>query len=833
VSTLARTLDSSTREVRLAARALRRVPTVTLLAILTLALGIGAAAAIFSVTNAVLLQPLGYPDADRLVRVYESRVDEPGWRGSVSVPNLDDWRAQSRTLAGLVAFQMGGRNLQTGTEARRVAAVEVSANAFTVLGNRPLLGRGFVAGEDAPSRDGVVVLGEGLWRRAFGGDPAIVGRTVTLDGRPHEVVGVMPRQFVFPAGAAAPDLWVPYTPSPGAAAARGSHMLAVVARLAPGATHEQAAAEMRRIAARIAAAYPDEQTNRTVALVPYHEDVSGQLRPVLLLLMGAVILVLAIACANVANLLLARATERRRDVAVRIALGAGRRQIVRQHLAESLLLGMGGAVLGGLLAWGGVRALTALAERAGVRLVPVAGGHVPLDLPVLGFLVGVSVLSALLFGLAPALQASSTGLPATVGEAGGVGDRTTAGHGPRRARGALVVTQLALSLVLLVGVGLLGRAFVALRATPSGLDTSGVVTARLSVPGDRAALPLPELVPQLHHPVLERVRALPGVQAAGLTSMIPIERWGTNGGYWVVGHPEPAPGSEPLVELRQVSPGYFAALRIPVRHGRDFAEADGETGAEPVLVNEAFVRREFGEGAGARAIGQRIRRDRADTTGDWTIVGVVGDVRQGGLERPPMPEMYFPYRSARADFGATTLVVRVRGGEAAVTPRLVDGIRGAVAGVAPDVPLYAVRTMREVVGRSLGARQVTLTLFGLFSVLAAVLAAAGLYGVMAYGVARRSRELAIRMALGADRAAVVRLVLGDAARLTTGGVVVGTLAALGASRLLATMLYGVGARDPLTFVGAAALLALVALAAAYVPSRRAARADPQQTLRAA
>jgi predicted permease len=812
---------------------LRRAPGISLLALLTLALGIGANAAVFGIANAVLLRPLPYAAPERLVRIYESLRDAPGWRGSASLPNVVDWRAQSHRVEGIVAFAFGGRNLTSGGEAQRLSAVEVSANAFTVLGRPAALGRGFLPADEASPGDGapVAVLSDRAWRTRFGGAPAVVGRDVVLDGTPHRIVGVMPADFTFPAGAAPPDLWLPLRVPADERTARDDHMLQVVARLAPGATLAEAGAELRQIAARLEAAYPDAQGNRTVALVPYADDVVAGARPALLVLLGAVVVLLLIACANVANLLLAFAAERQAETAVRLALGASRARLVRQHLWESLLLALGGAALGATLAWGGLHALTAAIRRTGGGVLPLGTG-VSFDGRVLAFLVAVATGSALLFGLAPALQVA----PGRLGDvlAGSAGSaRATADAGQRRTRGVLVVAQLALSLVLLVGAGLLLRAFVTLRGTPTGLDPRGVVVATLSIPRAQYGATLPEQVGQLLYPVLARVRALPGVAAAGLTSHVPIESWGTNGDYWIDGRPAPAPGHAPLVELRQVSPGYFAAMGIAVRMGRDFVEGDGERpGVRPVLVNEALVRRAFGAGARAEdVVGQRVRRG-PDSTDVHTIVGVVADVRQSGLERPPAPELYYPYRSATADWGPRMLVVRMAGGDAARTPAVVAALRRSVAAIAPDVPVHAVRTLDEVVGRSLGTRRLNLWLVGTFAAVATLLAAAGLYGVMAYAVTRRARELGIRMALGADGRRVVALVLRDGLVLLAGGLALGVPTALLVSRVLAGMLHGVGARDPLTFLAVPALLALVALVAAYVPARRAARADPMAALRA-
>ena len=813
-------LDGVGRDVRTAVRAHRRAPGLAAAAVVCLVLGIGANAAVFSVLNAVLLRPLPYPEPERLVVVNETLAFGGGF-GSVSVPNFRDWAAGSGAL-DLALHTSASPGLRGGRGAgdagpARVRAVLGGANLFRVLGVRPLLGRTFLPGEDAPGRGGVAVLSEALWRGRFGADPGVVGRAIVLDGAPRTVVGVMPAAFEFPARAAT-DVWLPFVPTPDQERMRDSHMLQVVGRLRPGATVERAQAELDRVAAGIRRAHPEEAAGRGARVTPLREVVVRQSRPALLALLGAVALVLLVACANVANLLLARAAARGQEVAVRLALGAGRARLVRQFLTESVLLALAGAVLGGAAGWLGVRALTPLVARA----LPV-GAAVPLDGRVLAFLLAAAVASGLAFGLAPALQASRADVRDHLGDAGG---RATAGGRRARVRGALVVGEVALTLVLLAGAGLLLRGFALLRGTATGLATAGVLTAHLTIPAGRyGGL---EVAPRLLDPVLERVRAVPGVRAAGVISHLPVQRAYTNGNFTVEGRPRPERGREPLAEWRAVSPGYFGALGVPLRAGRPLGPRDdGTPGRQAVLVNEALARRHF---PGASPLGARLRFDDP-AHGDqvYTIVGVVGDVRQAGLDVPPLPELYFSHADSAAMRGRddVTLVVA-----AAVPPARVAGaVRAAVRGVDPDQPVYAVMTMDEVIEASLAPRRLTLWLFGTFAGVALALASAGVYGVVSYLVAQRRREMGIRLALGARGADVVGLVMRQGARLTALGLALGLAGALALTRLLAGLLYGVPPRDPPTLAAVAALLALVATLAAYVPARRAARADPMLAVR--
>jgi putative ABC transport system permease protein len=805
-------LDGLWRDVRYAFRSLRRSPGFVAVAVFCLALGIGANAAIFSVINAVLLRPLPFREPEQLVRLLEATRD--GFEGSVSVPNFRDWKAQSRSFERMTMYGVTSRNLQgAGGDPERIRAIEATADLFPLLGVVPMLGRTFGEGEDTPGRGAVAVVSEGMWRRRFGGEPAVVGQTIDLDGTPYTIIGVMPARFDFPAGGRLADVWLPLVPTERQERARGSHNHSVVGRLRDGVTLEQAAEEMRRIAAAIERDHPQTQTNRTVKLYPLHEAVVGHVRPALKVLFGAVGMVLLIACANVANLLLARAATRRHEVAVRLALGAGRARLVRQLLVESIVLALVGASFGMLLAWWGLEALRPLAERA----LPLSG-EIPLDRRVFGFLLAVATLSGIVFGLLPALATAGGDVREHLAESG---SKSTSTGGQQRTRSLLVVAEVALSLVLLVGAGLLLRGFVLLQRTAPGLDPENVLTAHVAIPAGRypdEAAARDRLV----RPLLDNVRAIPGVRSAAGVSMLPIQSAWTNWSYAVVGKPAPPPGKGPIAEIRVATPGFFQALGIPMRAGRDFTEQDGDTANEVIIINEVLARKEFQD---ANPIGKQFMVGG----GPHTVVGVVGAVRQAGLDREPLPEMYFPYteRGTMGWMRDVTLVLKTT-----VPPDgVVAQLRQAVRAADPAQPIFQVATMEDVIAESLANRRLTLSLLAVFAAIALLLAAAGLYGVIAYLVAQRTREIGIRVALGAQNSDVLRLMMRHGASLTAAGIVVGLLGSVALTRLLESLLFGVSARDPLTFAAVAALLGAVALLATWVPARRATRVDPMIALR--
>ena len=806
-------LQGLARDARHSMRALRRSPAFSVVAVLCLALGTGANAAIFSVVNAVLLRPLPFPQPERLVRVYETMRDQAGWQGSVSYANYLDWRAEAKAFEALAAYSTGSRNLQGLDVPERVVTLAATANLLELTGARPIAGRGFVESDDDPGAAPVALLNEELWRRRFGADRGIIGGTINLNGTIHTVVGVLPATFDFPVGGDVTAVIVPLVPPANVASTRGSRSLAVLGRLRMGVTPEQATREMMGIALRLEEQHPGPMANRGVDVVPLREVTVGRHRQTLLVLLGAVALVLLIACANVANLLLARSAARRHEVAVRLALGAGRGLLVRQFLVESVLLAIIGTAIGALIAWVALKGMRALL----VGAIPLTT-TLALDLRVLGFLIVVALVTGLIVGVVPALQISGTHLREHLTDAA---SRTTATGSQQRFRSALVIGELALSLVLLIGAGLLLRGFHLLQRTEPGLVARNVLTAHVAIPSGTYAPD--QIAPRLLAPILERIRAIPGVVSAGAVSMLPIQDAWTNFGYAVVGEPAPEPGKAPLAELRVASPGFFETLGIPLRRGRTFTERDGLTGEPVVVVNEALANAHF---AGRDPIGQQLT---GMGNAPMRIVGVVGDVRQAGLDRLPLREIYFPYQAAQVMGWQSSMSLVIR---TAVEPQsLTPAVTAAVRAVDRDQPVYRVLTMEQIISESLSSRKLSLWLLGVFAAVALVLSATGLYGVVSYLVTQRTREIGIRMALGAESRDVVRLMMGRGAMLIATGLAVGLLAALAFTRWLESMLYGVGTRDPLTFATIPMLLVGVALLATYIPARRAARLDPTIALR--
>jgi predicted permease len=808
-------VNSLLQDIRFAGRSLRKQPGLTGIAILCLALGIGANTAIFSVVRTVLLGALPYHDPGRLTRVAETFTAQgkTGLQGSVSVPNFTDWRLQNRSFEGLAAYNVGNKNLLSGDEPERVRVVEVTANTMEVLGARTIAGRTFRPDEDQPGQPPAVILSEGFWRRRFGGRRDVLESSIKLDSTTYTVVGVMPASFDVPISPVHTDAWTPLVFANNSdSKSRGSHWLSVVGRLRAGTTFTAAESEMKAIAVRLLAEYPNDMAGRGAMMRPLREVVVGSVRPALLMLLGAVGLVLLIACANVANLLLARASGRRREVAIRTALGADSRRIVRQFLTESLLLALAGGALGIAVAYGALRAILTLATDS----LPLASA-IGLDPYVLGFTTAVSVLTGLGFGLVPAWQASRPDLRQDLSDSSG---KASISGGRHRLLKSLVVAEIALSLVLLAGAGLLLRSFGTLLRTDPGLETRNVLTFHARV----ALGPFPDSTPyvRFYGPVLARLRALPGVRAAGMTNMLPIQQVGMNGSIGIVGRPaEPDQAKRPFAEFRVVSSGFFKALGIPVRAGREFEDGDAP-GAEPViLINQEFARRYF---PNENAIGKQLS---AWSPVNYTIVGVVGDVKQAGLDQDARAEIYVnaafnPYR-----LGNMTFVVSTLG-----KPELITGaVREAVRAVSPGQPIFAIRSMEQVIGDSLRSRELTLVLLAALAALAVGLAAAGIYGVMAYTVTQRTRELGIRMALGASGRDVTMMVLGDAATLAGIGVGIGLVAAVGLSSLMTKLLFGVGARDPATLLVACLVLPTIAIGASFVPAMRAARADPLTAIR--
>jgi predicted permease len=804
-------MDILIQDLRLGIRALRRTPGFTLIAVLCLALGTGATTAIYTVVNAVLLRPLPYPQPEQLARLYEAHTTNAGFYGSVSPANFLDWQRQNTVFDQLVAYEARSVNLQSAAIPERLSAVAATGNLFQMLRARAQIGRTFTPGEAQQSAARVAVLSDAAWRARFGADRSVVGRTVTLDGEQYAVVGVMPAEFSFPATSAV-DIWLPRPFTPDELTQRDNHYLSVVGRVKPGITLDAALVQMKQIAARLAREYPDADGTRTVKLLSMHDDLFGKnLRTQLYVLLGASVLVLLIACVNVANLLLARAAMRRREVAVRAALGAGASRLARQFLTESVLLSLIGAAAGLLLAYGGVRGLVALASSDIPRAHPIG-----FDAGIFAFLVATAVVTGIAFGLVPAIQGARVDPRDNLADGSRGG---SSGRAQQRFRGALVGAEIALSLVLLIGAALLMKAFIALENTPSGLTTDHVITFHVSVSGDQDG---GGAAASFYQPALQRISTLPGVTAAGLTSLLPLQDYWWNSTFSIEGRPPAERGKEPVAEIRAASDGYFDALRIPVLEGRNFTEQDAAGTPLVMLVNRALVKRYF---PGEDPIGQRLKLD----TLAFTVVGVVGDTRGASLDQAPMPEFYIPYTQLGSWLPPEIIfTIRTEVPPAGVMP----AIREAIRAVDRTQPIFRVETMDEVVSRSLSSHRLYLWLLGTFAVIALALATAGIYGVTSYMVTQRTREMGIRLALGAPPASLKAMVVRQEAVVAIMGTIVGRGGAFAVTRLLASFLYGVSATDPFTYLGVALALIAIAMLASYVPARRATRVDPTTALRA-
>ena len=800
-------------DLRFALRSLRKNPGVTAVAVLTLALGIGPTTAVYSVVEGVLLRPLPYHDAGRLMSISEipHKDHRPGMRLGIG-PHLAEvraWRAHSRSFEDMSAYFPSEPVLTGLGDARRVDVWAVASNLFPMLGAEPVLGRGFTAQDDQPSSAPVVVLSYAFWAAQFGRDPHVLGRSVTLDGTEYQVVGVMPPGFrfpVMPAGfrSSGTDMWRSAGSLP--AALRSPESMAwLIGRLRPNVTLPQARADLDIVLRRLAQTDP-RFTNTDVIVTPVLDTVVDDVRPALLLALGAVGLVLLIACANAANLLLARAVARGRETAIRAALGAGRARIIRQVLAEAVLLALAGAAVGILVAVWGVPLLVSLAGRSLPRL-----RNVSINLNVLAVTVGASVFTALLFGLFPAVQ-SQRGTNAMALKEGSAGAGTGTAHA--RTGGAFVVVQVALTLVLLVGAGLLGRSFLNLVTLNPGFDPQHVLVAELHLPQARYGTAERELA--FSQAALERARALPAVTDAAVATGTPFEPT-VRGSISVPGTPER--DEAPWGYFTAVTPAFFHTFGISLRRGRLFVRGDGGP-ARPVIVSEALVNTFF---AGQDPIGKRVAFYNNSVIG--TIIGVVGDTREWSLSAPPPPVIYEPLVNGPSRW--VRVIVRTAGDPTA----LAGPLRSAIHALDSDLPVDLLRTMREMMAESIATQRFYATLVAVFATLALLMAAAGVYALISYAVVRRTREIGLRIALGAEAPQVLALVIRRGVLLTFLGILLGAGGALAATRVLKTFLFEITLTDPLTFVGVALGLALVALLASYVPARRATRVDPMEALR--
>ena len=803
------------QDLRYGLRMLAKNPGFTAVAVLTLALGIGANTAIFSVIHAVLLRPLPYRDSDRVVVVGQGWM---GGAGDFSPADFLDVRAQNHSFEQMAATREWSFNLSAGDRPERVIGDVVTTNLFSLLGVEPVMGRGFTPEDGGQRANRVVVLSYGLWQRHFGGNTGVFGGKISLNGEPFTVVGVMPRGFGYPLGA---ELWVPPTFAVPAhplrenddpARMRGSHYFEVIARLRPSVTLERARADLAVVFQNVARAHSDSDLNGAKPWVnTLHEEEVGNVRPALLILLGAVGLVLLIACANVANLLLARGASRSKELAVRTALGASRRRMIRQLLTESVLLALVGGTLGILLAVWGSAPLAAL-------LPPSLRDFAPLtaDLRVLGFSLLLSLLAGVTFGLAPALSATRPKLAETLKEGG----RSSLVGGSRRDQDLLVIAETALALVLLVGAGLLLRSFVRLLAVDEGFDPDHVLTLQVSLPHARYLEPAARV--NFVNRVLAIVKALPGVQAASVATRLPLNPGGSTRSILIEGrtYPPERPGEEITPSYSVVSPEFYSVLHIPLLKGRAFTEADDAQAGRVFVVNRTMAKTFW---AGEDPIGKRIRMG---TDEKWSeVVGVVGDVQQRQLGELPKPMVYAPYAQDPWPF----MDIAVRTSTDPLSQ--VSSVRGAVLSVDSQEPVYNIATMEEIVSRSASGQRFNVILLGLFAALALCLTAIGVFGVTSFAVTQRRQEIGVRMALGARREDVLKMVVWHGMTLALVGVTIGVTGALGLSRFLSSLLYGVKPTDLATFAGVPLILLAVELLACYIPARRASKVDPMVALR--
>jgi putative ABC transport system permease protein len=814
------------QDLRYGLRTMLRSPGFTVTAVLALALGIGANTAIFSVVNAVLLRPLPYDQPDRLMQLWHTPPQKsfPGMPTfAVSPANFLDWRKQNHTFEGMSAYGFGRYTLTGSGHPEAIRMVAGTVGLFSILHAQPLLGRGFIQGEDEAGRDHEVVLSYGFWHRYFVGNPDVVGKNIQLNGQAFTVIGVMGPAFDFPISSdpnQRTQMWKPLAWTDQQRAIRDNHNYAVIARLKDGVRLPQAQAELDAISNALAQEYPNDNKGWGAIAIPLRDDLVGDVRPALLILLGAVALVLLIACANVANLMLARALSRRKEIAVRTALGATRRRLLQQALSETLLLAFAGGALGLVFARFGLMAILKL---VGERLP--RSNEIALDGWVLAFTLSISLLTGLAAGLLPALRMAKADLNQALKQ--GLG-RTAADSGGGRTRNALVVSEVALSLMLLIGAGLLIRSLWVLHHVNPGFDPSHVVTMAVSVPTGKFA----EAAQQINYfgRVLDRVRALPGVQSAGLIDSLPLSDDGSHQPISVEGRP-PAPMADlPEVDVRLISPGYMSAMHVPLLSGRDVDDSDvaGRPGA--VLISESMAKSLW---PNEDAIGKHLTLYFFPEL-PRVVVGVVGDVKMNAMnEKQPAPTLYFPVTQMSVPRGETwrsfgmKVAVRTNAAPLSVAP----AIAGAIREIDEEVPLLNIRTMDDSVSASLSQARFTMLLLGAFAGLALLLAVVGIYSVMSFAVSRRTNEIGIRVALGASRSNVLVLIVRQALVLALIGSVIGIVGALSLSRLMASQLYGVRPTDPVTFITVAALLMMVSLVASYIPAQRAMRVDPMIALR--
>jgi len=817
-------MDTLWQDLRYGVRMLRRNPGFAAVAILTLAIGIGANIVIFSVVNGILLKPLPFPDSHRVVTIWETDANRNVTRGTASAAEFLDWRDMNHVFQELSGWRALYFTITGGGEPERVWGSQVSGNFFRTLRVTPMLGRDFTPEDEQIGHEHVVILSYGLWQSRYGSDAGILGKTILLNEESFTVIGVLPRSFSLYGTLPEFELWKPFTFNR-TQLDREDHELVIFGRLKDGVPISQANAEMITIQEQLKKQYPAFDQKNGMRVVGFHDELVSTLRPGLLLLVAAVAFVLLIACANVANLMLARAAVREREIALRVSLGAGRKRIFRQLLTESALLSLIGAAIGILFAYGGIHILRdAVVSGQGSRIPHPE--WITIDPTVLGFTFLVALATGILFGFAPAIQISRSALFESLKE----GSRgSTAGRHSQLARSVLVVSEVAFSLMLLVGAGLLVRSFALMLAEPLGFDPENLLTAQLLLPD--AHYPDGPRISNFYQSVVERVNAIPGVNSASAANFLPLTHWTHFCDFDIAGRASPRSGEHFTSEYRVADWRYLSTMGVPVKEGRDFTSADGPDSQAVALVNEVLARRYW---PNADPVGQQIRLIFNPTKTPWdaiphqgwlTIVGVVGDIRDWAWSEPKSGQLYL--LQTQNPSRLMSLMVRSRVDRAQLT----GALRRAIESVDPDQPITDVKTMEDYLAVAFSQRRLNMSLLAFFAIVAALLAAIGIYGVMGYAVTQRSHEIGIRMALGAEPGDVLRMIVGDGMKLALLGLAIGLTASLLLMKYLESQLYGVKARDPLTFIGVAAGLALVALAACYFPARRATKVDPLVALR--
>jgi putative ABC transport system permease protein len=803
------------QDLRQGARSLFKHPTFTIVAVITLALGIGANTAIFSVVHAVLLQSLPYPDADRLVMVWETRRSNPSGQNVINMGNFFDWKEQNRVFEDMAAFGDTSVNLTSGGEPEEIPMQVATTGLFNILGVKPILGRSFAPDEGKPGQPGVIVISFGLWQRRFGGDPQIIGRKLILSGNEATVIGVMPAGFNWGANAGSlttemAKIWSPWQIDEQNRPRRGRGYMAV-ARIKPGVSLAQAQAEMSAIHSRIEQQYPEFNAGWGVNLVPLRTQFAGKIRLALLVLLGAVGMVLLIACANVANLLLARAAVRQREMAVRAALGANRGRIVRQLLTESLLLAGLGGLAGLTLAWWGTDLLVSLAPPDLLNLP-----QVKLNVAVLGFTLVITLATGVIFGLAPAFEATRLNLSESLKEGG----KSAGGMRAQRLRNSLVVLEVALSLVLLVGAGLLIRSFAQLQGVDPGFNSQNVLTMSVGLP--RSKYENDQKRVNFFRQAVAQMQALPGVESAGAVNALPFASFHSGTSVDIEGRPLLPVVQKLKTGVMVTDANYFRAMQIPLKRGRLFTDQEAAEMRHVVVINETFARRHF---PNEDPLGKRVTIYLKDDNQPCEIIGIVGDSKHRSLDAGIGPMSYWPHPELASS--RMTFVIRTRGDASAIT----SGARDVIRALDPAQPVSDVRTMESLIGTSMAGARFNTLLLTIFAMVSLLLAGVGIYGVMAYSVAQRTREIGVRMALGARARDALWLVVRRGMALTIAGVAIGVAASFALMRLMETLLFNVSVTDPLTFAGIPLLLALVALLACLIPARRAAKVDPMVALR--